>query len=222
MTGPAGTGFDWRSWRREVRRTLIEARRRLADADRRGRDGAIDALLREGFGAIGGAVVAFCWPIAGEPEPRHAVRRWREAGSRAALPVVVRRDAPLAFREWWPGAPMARGVYDIPYPVDTDTVVPEAVVVPVNGFDPGGHRLGYGAGLFDRTLAAMDPAPIAIGLGYETARLRTIHPQPHDVPFDFLVTEAGIGARIDGNLEPLEPAEADARVRALQTGRGIG
>lgn len=213
--------FDWRAWRREARRAMIDTRRGLASDDRDRRNDAIDGLLAAGFEALGGLVVGFCWPFAGEPEPRFAVRRWRAAGSRAVLPVVIAARTPLEFREWWPGAPMEAGVYDIPYPSNTDRLEPDAVLVPVNGFDPGGHRLGYGGGYFDRTLASMSYSPICVGLGYEVARMQTIHPQPHDVPFDFIVTEAGIAGSIDGRLQALSPGAADDCVRTLLSARGL-
>ena len=218
----AGDEFDWVAWRREARRSLIDARRGLAETDRRARNAAIDAHLRDGFAALGGLSVGFCWPFGGEPEPRFAVRRWREAGSRAALPVVIAARSPLEFREWWPGVSMVPGVYGIPHPADTAAVLPAAAVVPVNGFDAAGYRLGYGGGYFDRTLAALPHRPVTVGLGYEIARIRTIHPRPHDVAFDFMVTEAGIGARTDRGLEAVAPAEADRRVRAIVAERGLG
>lgn len=58
--------------------------------------------------------------------------------------------------------------------------------------DATGFRLGWGGGYFDRTLAAMDPQPLKIGVGFELSRMDTIRPQPHDVPMDFIVTEAGL------------------------------
>ena len=62
--------------------------------------------------------------------------------------------------------------------------------VPLLGFDGQGYRLGYGGGNYDRTLAAAMPAPpLTIGVGFEIGRLETIHPQPHDVPMDLIVTE---------------------------------
>jgi len=91
----------------------------------------------------------------------------------------------------------------------------------VVGFDPAGYRLGYGGGFFNRTLAALEPAPITIGLGHATARLETIHPQPHDIPFDFIVTEAGIEARREGALYSVALDEAETRVQALVRQRGF-
>jgi 5-formyltetrahydrofolate cyclo-ligase len=59
------------------------------------------------------------------------------------------------------------------------------------GFDAASYRLGYGGGYFDRTLAALAPRPFAIGVGFEFQRLETIHPQPFDIPMDWILTEAG-------------------------------
>lgn len=218
----ADDGLDWKAWRKERRAALIAARRAMNPDDRAVRNTAIDEWLEAGFAAFGGLTVGFCWPFAGEPEPRFAIRRWRDRGSRAALPAVVAPGQPLEFREWWPGAPMERGVYGIPFPVGTDIVVPDAAVVPVNGFDAEGYRLGYGGGYFDRTLAALPWKPVCIGLAYENQRLDTIHPQPHDIPFDFIVTEAAIHARNGGRLMPVPATDADNRVRALLAQRGIG
>jgi len=64
----------------------------------------------------------------------------------------------------------------------------------VNGFDVQNYRLGYGGGYFDRTLAALaarGEKPLAIGVGYEIARMETIRPQDYDVPMDWIVTESG-------------------------------
>ena len=213
--------FDWQAWRREVRRDRISVREALTSQDRQQRNRAIDQSLEAGFAALGQGVVGFCWPYRNEPEPRFAVRRWREAGATAALPVVLAPRTPMIFRQWWPGVEMAPGVYSIPYPTDSPEAVPTAALVPLVGFDPEGYRLGYGGGYFDRTLAALETMPVTIGLGYEVGRLRTIHPQPHDIPFDFMVTEAGIFARIEGHLQLLDPGAADARVRELQAERGL-
>ena len=89
----------------------------------------------------------------------------------------------------------------------------------MNGFDARGYRLGYGGGFFDRTLAAAEPRPVAIGVSYEALRLETIFPQAHDVPMDFVVTESGVYAAGGDALEVRSAAEARARSAQLFTAR---
>ena len=74
-------------------------------------------------------------------------------------------------------------------------VVPDAVLLPMNGWDGQGYRLGYGAGFFDRTLASLEKKPVTIGISYEMARLDTVHPQSWDIPMDYVVTERGVYRR---------------------------
>ena len=140
-----------------------------------------------------------------EYDARFLARRLRERGAVTALPLVVAPRTPLAFREWHPGVKLAHGVYDIPYPADGPGVHPTTALVPMNAFDDAGYRLGYGGGFFDRTLAALAERPRVIGVAYELARVPTLHPQPWDVPMDFVVTERGAYARRGGHLELLPP-----------------
>jgi len=160
--------------------------------------------LLEAFDVPSEAIVGYCWPYRGEFDPRYAIRHWRERGVTAALPEVVEKKAPLQFRKWWPGAPMRPGVYDIPVPEGTEILVPDIAIVPMNGYDSCGFRLGYGGGFFDRTLAAHEPQPLKIGVAFELSRIPTIGPQPHDIPMDYIVTEAGIHRVNEGRLEPVE------------------
>ena len=116
----------------------------------------------------------------------------RAHGATLALPEVQENSAPLRFRQWWPEALMKSGAYAIPVPDNTETVTVGAIIMPMVGFDQQGYRLGYGGGYFDRTLAAIDPRPLTIGVAFEILRLDSVHPQPHDIAMDFIVTEAGI------------------------------
>jgi 5,10-methenyltetrahydrofolate synthetase len=153
---------------------------------------AITGLLEKGFPSLQKSVVGFCWPHRGEYDPRPLMDFIHESGATLALPEVVNKHEPLGFRKWWPGAPMKIGAYDIPVPDNTDPVTVRAMVIPMTGFDKRGFRLGYGSGYFDRTLVAITPRPLAIGVAFEILRVDTLHPQPHDVRMDFIVTEAGI------------------------------
>lgn len=186
------------SWRKSERARLIALREAIAAATLESWRRAIDAHLERGFPGLAGAVLAFCWPIRNEYDARHLARRLREAGAVTALPVVVAPKAPLVFREWRPGVALAAGPLGIPYPVGSREIEPQAVLLPMNGWDAQGYRLGYGGGFFDRTLAAVAKKPLVIGVTYEQARIATIHPQPWDIPVDYLVTERGVYRR-DGD-----------------------
>jgi 5,10-methenyltetrahydrofolate synthetase len=209
---------DWNeitAWRKARRAELIGRRASVDPALRRRWNERMTALLEAGFAVLAGRVVGFCWPYKGEFDTRFAIRYWRDRGATAALPEVVAKGQPLRFRKWWPGAPTAPGVYDIPVPAGTEVVVPEAAVVPMNGFDEQGYRLGYGGAYFDLTLAALDPRPLAIGVSFEFARLPTIFPQPHDIPMDFVVTEAGIYRGGGNPLALLDVAASAAEAQFL-------
>ena len=83
----------------------------------------------------------------------------------------------------------AAGLWNIPVPAERRITSPGRRPAPLVGFDAARYRLGYGGGYFDRTLAAAQPRPIAIGVGYDFAALDTINPQPHDIPMDAVLTE---------------------------------
>jgi 5,10-methenyltetrahydrofolate synthetase len=203
-----GTPTEIKEWRRAERARLVALRTAVTEADHRHWSAAITAALIDGFPQINRMTIGLYWPFKGEFDTRYAIHHWRTRGARAALPVVVEKAAPLEFREWWPGAPMTKGVYDLPIPEGTAVVVPQALLIPPIGFDARGYRLGYGGGYFDRTLAALDPKPLRIGVAFEISRIATIHPQPHDIPMDFIVTEAGIHRMTAEGLQPPEQTPA--------------
>ena len=185
-------------WRQGERNRLIAARLALAPDILESWRHRIDASLERAFPGLGRCCLAFCWPIKNEYDARHLLKTLREHGALTALPVVVAPKQPLAFREWHPGVEMAVGALAIPYPVHSPLVTPDAVLLPMNGWDAQGYRLGYGAGLFDRTLASLPKKPVLIGVAYEAARMETIHPQEWDIPIDWIVTERGVYRR-DGD-----------------------
>jgi len=187
-----------KAWRKAERERLIAARVAVAPATLDSWRRRMDITLERSFPGLARCRLAFCWPIKGEYDARHLARTLRSRGALTALPVVVKPKSPLIFREWHPGVEMVAGPLDIPYPVASPEVVPEAVLLPMNGWDMQGYRLGYGAGFFDRTLASLAKRPLTIGVTYELAKLDTIHPQSWDIPLDYVVTERGVYRR-DGD-----------------------
>ena len=212
MSDPV-TPDELAAWRKEERERLIAAREALDAATIEGFRRRLDTHLERSFPGLAAAKLGFCWPIRGEYDARPLTHMLRGRGAVTALPVVVASRQPLVFREWHPGVPLAEGPFGIPYPTNSDLVIPTVLLLPMNGWDGAGYRLGYGAGFFDRTLASMKPRPIAIGVGYELGRIATIHPQSWDVPMDWVVTERGVYRRDPDGLAFLGEAAAGAPSR---------
>jgi len=186
---PLSDWTDVRRWRKAERERLINARLAVS-ADART---AMSARIADGLdaliGDIAGRMVSLYWPFRGEPDLRGWMAAINERGGRTALPVVIEKGQPLMFRAYKPGDRLEKGVWNIPIPAAGDPVLPDIVISPIVGIDPGKYRLGYGGGFFDRTLAAMPFRPLVIGVGYELQRIATIYPQPHDIPMSEVVTE---------------------------------
>lgn len=185
----------WRSvarWRKAERVRLISARMAIPMAERERLTGKLVDALLTALGDLAGQIVSLYWPFRGEPDLRPLIEHVIADGGEIALPVVVEKARPLAFRTWAPGERLERGVWNILVPATGKAVNPTVVICPVVGFDANNFRLGYGGGFYDRTLASLSVRPRVIGIGFAAAAIATIHPQPHDVPMDMIVTEKGI------------------------------
>lgn len=210
-----GAPDELATWRKRMREELIARRQAAPLQDRRNWSLAISLLLLHGLPWKEGLTLGFCWPYKDEYDARPLLRTLRERGVKTALPVVVQRGEPLLFRLWSPGVAMANGPLGIPYPVGTPQVDPDMVLVPLVGFGRAGDRLGYGGGYFDRTLAALEPRPLSIGVGFELCQMDSIFPQPHDVAMDAIVTEKCIRWQEHGSLQEVTPQQARDRLAEL-------
>ena len=142
-----------------------------------------------------GAIVSGFSPIKTEFNPIPLMRRLFDAGARLALPTVVGRGKPLLTREWKFGDPLVAGVWGIREPAPAaPEVAPDIVLVPLAAFDRAGYRLGYGAGYYDMTLAALraKKAIVAVGLGFAAQEVEKVPVEAHDQKLDFILTEAGL------------------------------
>lgn len=178
--------------RREQRSHLLTLRCTSSQAQRHDWNKAIESALRELLPEAAETVFGLYWPFRAEFAIRPLMRELHKRGGHPALPAVVERNAPLEFRSWYPGVTMQDGAYGIPEPLETNSVTPDVLIIPLVGFDNDGYRLGYGGGYYDRTISAFRQQPTLIGVGYELSRLDSIQPQPHDIPMDYIVTEAGV------------------------------
>lgn len=137
------------------------------------------------------AVSAF-WSIGDELPTRPLIEALDAAGLAVGLPVTGKRGTPLVFRQWRPGTAMTPGRMDIPEPpADAAVIEPDVLFVPLAAFDRRGHRIGYGAGFYDRTLAALraKKAITTIGIAYAAQEVLFVPNDTHDEPLDMIVTE---------------------------------
>ena len=189
-------------WRKARRPELIAARLAMSSAERAAASERITARLTALLHEAPARMIGFYWPFKGEYDPRPLVRTLHAAGMALALPVVVAKAQPLIFRPWWPDAPMASGVWNIPVPAAGEPVVPDTLLVPLVGFDAQGYRLGYGGGFYDRTIVTLPARPRTIGIGFACGRLDTIFPRPHDIPMDHVVTQETSGQTSKKTVSP--------------------
>lgn len=184
--------------KRALRQQLIE--QRLAMPDRVLRCDLLQRVMRIWLVNRPDTVIGAYWPIKGEFDPLPALHRWKEDGElleepqlrRIGLPVVDKMHKTLKFHAWYPGCPMEEDAYGIPKPKDTEVIVPTLLFVPCVGYGPGGFRLGYGGGFYDRTLASLQPRPYTVGLGFTHGFLDELEPEPHDVPLDAILNDNGV------------------------------
>jgi 5-formyltetrahydrofolate cyclo-ligase len=170
--------------------------RKVALARRATLDPAVGATLTrivlEHMPPPPGAGDAGVWPSWQEIDIRPLLHALHERGHPIALPVTPPRGNPLAFRRWRPGEELARGPMGTRQPHQgAEALTPGVLLVPLLVFDRRGHRLGYGAGFYDRTLALL-PGATAIGVAHAAQELDEVPAGPEDARLDAIATEAGL------------------------------
>jgi 5-formyltetrahydrofolate cyclo-ligase len=127
-----------------------------------------------------------------EPDTAPLIAALAGEGFLTALPITGPRGQPLVFRLWKPGDTILRGAMNIAEPgPDSDHVDPDLLFVPLAAFDRRGHRIGFGAGYYDCTLAALRArrAITAVGVAFASSEVERVPAEPHDAPLDFILTE---------------------------------
>lgn len=177
MTGPADKAA--------LRRAALARRIIAASA---GAQDAATARLRQALAPHAGRMVAGYVPMRGEIDPLPALAA---QGGRLCLPVVTGTGQPLRFRTWRPGAELVPAIFGTHVPAEGEWCRPDILVVPLLAFDRQGHRLGYGGGFYDRTLAALRNGKPVLAIGFAWAAQETgaLPAGPHDQHLDLIVTE---------------------------------
>ncbi len=137
-----------------------------------------------------GVAVSGFWPMGPEIDIRPLLEALHERGHPVLLPVTPKRGQPLTFRAWRPGDPLIREKFGTMAPTGEEGA-PAFLLVPLLAFDRGGHRLGYGGGYYDRTLAGL-PGAFALGCAYALQEVDAVPVGPDDVRLDAVATETGV------------------------------
>lgn len=175
----------------DLRKTALDARDAMAAATRAA---ASEKLAARGlpFEIAPGTIVSGYSPIRSELDPIPLMRKLAAQGGRLALPAILGRGKSLLFRAWVVGDRLTMGPLGIlePSPAMAE-LIPDIMLVPCAAFDRLGHRIGYGAGHYDFTLAHLRKAkPItAIGLAFAAQEIKTVPALAHDVALDYVLTE---------------------------------
>jgi 5-formyltetrahydrofolate cyclo-ligase len=158
---------------------------------------AAEAIATRGlpFELMRGTIVSAYSPIRSEIDPIPLMRTLAARGARLALPAVMARGKSLAFRAWSPNDRLLLGPLGIlePSPAAAE-IIPDIMLVPLAAFDRLGHRIGYGAGHYDYTLAHLRKVkPItAIGLAFAAQEIKAVPALQHDVALDYVLTETHV------------------------------
>ena len=188
MTMPGSSSADRKV---ELRRAALARRDALPPTERAQ---AAETIAARAFPltVAGGVVVSGYMPMKSEINPLPLLRKLAEAGARLALPVVAGAGKPLIMRAWSFGEPLVAGVWGIRQPpAQAPTTEPDILIVPLLAFDRAGHRIGYGAGNYDMTIAAARArdAVSAVGIAFAAQEVDAVPAGRRDEPLDLVLTE---------------------------------
>lgn len=181
----------------DLRLRYRQERRRIDPVTRAQWDASIRDSLLALPGMQAGARIAAYWPFDGEPDLRPALEALHERDIHVHLPLIPHTaGAGLEMHPWQPGHEMASGALGVFQPGPGAAVPVDAldiVLLPLVAWDRRGHRLGMGAGYYDRFLApvASLARPLRAGVAYSVQRSEELPADSWDVPLHGLLSETG-------------------------------
>jgi 5-formyltetrahydrofolate cyclo-ligase len=179
----------------EMRNARLAERDAIPEEERI--DKARDMLMHSGdtIAVEPGMIISGFLPIRSEADIRPLMERLRERGARLCVPVILDKLT-IVFRELLPEAPLVSSGFGTVGPgPDAHVLDPDLMLVPLSAFDRTGHRIGYGAGYYDRAIdrlwqKGLDPK--LIGIAFDCQEVPSVPAEPHDVRLDAILTESGL------------------------------
>jgi 5-formyltetrahydrofolate cyclo-ligase len=181
----------------DLRRQALARRDAMSIEERIEASIAIADLGRTLIDLPSGAIVSGFSPIRSEVDIRPLMADLRDRGARICVPAILSREE-IVFRELLRHAPLVDTGFGTVGPgPEAEVLDPNVMIVPLAAFDDRGHRLGYGAGHYDRAIARLQEKglkPRLIGIAFDSQRVDRVPDEPHDVPLDAILTETGLHA----------------------------
>ena len=181
--------------KRELRRTALARRDALDPSWRIEASLEMAGTAKERIAVEPGAIVSGFWPMRSEVDVRPLMFALREHGARLCLPAILDKTT-IVFRELVRGAALVDMGFGTTGPgEEAETLDPQIMLVPLAAFDPRGHRIGYGAGYYDRAIAkltAAGRAPRLVGIAFDCQEVSEVPDEPHDVIIPEILTESGL------------------------------
>lgn len=142
-----------------------------------------------------GVDISGFFPIKSEVDVRPLMQLLEAKGARVSVPVVIDKET-IVFREWLAGVELVKTGFGTFGPGEDARVVdPRVMLVPLAAFDRVGHRIGYGAGYYDRAISKLHAKgiyPRLIGVAFDCQEIDIVPAEEHDVALDAILTESGL------------------------------
>jgi len=166
-----------------------------AGAIRRRSEAICDKLLDDPVLAKADTVALF-WPIEGNKEVdlRRVDEALRKRGATVAYPAIAPETGVMTFHvvDDTSALELCELGFDAPPASAPEATHVDVVVVPGLAFDARGHRIGYGAGYYDRTLPRYCPPALALGVAFDFQLAAEVPNGEGDVTVDRVVTDARV------------------------------
>ena len=179
----------------ELRNERLALRDAIPPGDRAAKSLAIAEHAGEAVAFAPGTIVSGFLPIRSEADLRPLMARFRARGARLCVPAIRDRQT-IVFRELVEGAPLVKTGFGTLGPDESAAILdPEVMLVPLSAFDSRGHRIGYGAGHYDRAISRLRQkglAPKLIGIAFDCQEVPHVPSEPHDISLDAMLTESGL------------------------------
>jgi 5-formyltetrahydrofolate cyclo-ligase len=146
-------------------------------------------------GLNGEGTVMVYVPKPPEVDTMPLIKQLIQKGVRVVVPIIERDTRTLRLSCLEDPDILVISTFSVPEPIGKEIPVCgrdlDVVVVPLLAFDRAGHRLGYGAGYYDRFLSSYTQAK-KIGAAFSCQEIGSVPADENDVAMDMIVTEREI------------------------------